>query len=500
MQRRIFAVDWVHYFLTAILSFRMSSKSLTRKHFSFLIGSFFGLIFLAQTHWILSLLASDKLDTPRVCAETTDPIDAVYTWVNGSDPIFLKSLKQYRPEVHEKEYEDFDQLRFSLRSIEQFAPWIRHVFIVTNGQVPNWLNLEFDRVSIISHADIYPDNSHLPTFSSPSIEAHLHRIPNISDKFIYLNDDFSFINTVCPEDYFDESEGFKIYLFNDILSGHPSNQAIFGLTCPGKCLSLADNGECDEDCNLLACRYDDGDCDGRVSNQHDYKNPREYELFYPSIDFTNILLETKLKLHNRWRKWVPHYPFMISKSIMTELQMKIGRFYNQTSGHRFRAKNDVQYAFMYSHYVIENEDIKSTIYNGKKFGTYIPVTNFENALKNYLSPSFFFPFSQKYLWLCNNAGTSPQDSNDQKIRNQVLNWYHSIYPSISSFEMKEKTPEYQEGVTIQVKSERNWLWTIWGIQFIVLIVIPVCLWKLSQIICNCRDSQRKYKTYKALKT
>ena len=60
-----------------------------------------------------------------------------------------------------------------------------------------------------------------------------------------------------------------------------------------------ENGECDEDCNLLACRYDNGDCDGHENNPKDYKNSRADELFYPSIDFTNILLETKLKLHNR---------------------------------------------------------------------------------------------------------------------------------------------------------------------------------------------------------
>ena len=94
-----------------------------------------------------------------------------------------------------------------------------------------------------------------------------------------------------------------------------------------------------------------------------------------------------------------------------------GRFYNQTSGHRFRAKNDIQYAFLYSHYVIENDLIKSTVYDGKKFGAYIPAVS---AMKNYLQPSFLFPYSQKYLWLCNQAGSgsSPQDSNYQKIRNQ----------------------------------------------------------------------------------
>ena len=92
-------------------------------------------------------------------------------------------------------------------------------------------------------------------------KTHLHRIPNLSEKFIYFNakvpdndlgtdsekgialvffylnlstDDFSFINPVCPEDYFDESDGFKVYLFNGLTAGHPSSQAIFDLTCPAK--------------------------------------------------------------------------------------------------------------------------------------------------------------------------------------------------------------------------------------------------------------------------
>ena len=79
-----------------------------------------------------------------------------------------------------KYFLDFDQLRFSLRSIEMYAPWIRHVFIVTNGQVPDWLDLDNnDDVTVVTHAEIYQNSSHLPTFASPSIEVHLHRIPNL---------------------------------------------------------------------------------------------------------------------------------------------------------------------------------------------------------------------------------------------------------------------------------------------------------------------------------
>ena len=94
------------------------------------------------------------------------------------------------------------------------------------------------------------------------------------------------------------------------------------------------------------------------------------------------------------------------------------RFYNQTSGHRFRAKNDVQYAFAYNHYVIENDFIKSTVFDEKSYGAYIPSVNFEDSLKNYLQPKFFFPFYQKFLWICMQAGTSPENPNGEAIRNQ----------------------------------------------------------------------------------
>lgn len=54
-------------------------------------------------------------------------------------------------DISASRFEDNEELRYSLRSVERFAPWIRHVYIVTNGQLPYWLNLESPRVSIITH-------------------------------------------------------------------------------------------------------------------------------------------------------------------------------------------------------------------------------------------------------------------------------------------------------------------------------------------------------------
>ena len=48
-------------------------------------------------------------------------------------------------------FEDNEELRYSLRSLEQYAPWVRRIFIVTNGQIPYWLNLDNPRVSIVTH-------------------------------------------------------------------------------------------------------------------------------------------------------------------------------------------------------------------------------------------------------------------------------------------------------------------------------------------------------------
>lgn len=87
-------------------------------------------------------------------------------------------------------YRDNMELKYSLRSIVKNAPWIRRVYLVTDNQIPYWLNLNNgDKLRIISHSDIFQNKSHLPVFSSPAIESQLHRIPGLSRRFIYFNDD-----------------------------------------------------------------------------------------------------------------------------------------------------------------------------------------------------------------------------------------------------------------------------------------------------------------------
>ncbi|XP_018363919.1 PREDICTED: N-acetylglucosamine-1-phosphotransferase subunits alpha/beta isoform X3 [Trachymyrmex cornetzi] len=185
------------------------------------------------------------------------PIDVVYTWVNGSDPMFLESLQKHVSIVDlgtvTSRFSDKDELRYSLRSLEMYAPWVRHVYIVTNGQIPSWLDMDNPRMTLVTHEDIFLNKSDLPTFSSPAIESHIHRclemIPGVSDKFLYFNDDVMLGAEIWPEDFVTQAGGQKIYLAWWV----PDCSEI----CPW---AWVGDGSCDYACNTTLCEFDGGDC------------------------------------------------------------------------------------------------------------------------------------------------------------------------------------------------------------------------------------------------
>ena len=96
-------------------------------------------------------------------------------------------------------FRSHDELKYSLRSLERFAPWVRTVHIVTNGQIPPWLRADHPRIHLVTHAEIFENPGFLPTFNSFAIEGNLHRIPGLADHFVYFNDDI-FIGAALPLD------------------------------------------------------------------------------------------------------------------------------------------------------------------------------------------------------------------------------------------------------------------------------------------------------------
>lgn len=132
-------------------------------------------------------------------------IDFVVTWLNSSDRKWQKQFAYYKDNNTDRteaaRFRDMDIFRYWFRAVEQYAPWVNKVFLVTNGVFPEWINEEHPKLVLVKHSDYIPEK-YLPTFNSFTIEAFLHRIKGLSEQFVYFNDDFFLNAPVSPENYF----------------------------------------------------------------------------------------------------------------------------------------------------------------------------------------------------------------------------------------------------------------------------------------------------------
>jgi len=139
------------------------------------------------------------------------PIDLVYMWVDGNDPEWQAKRNKYvggsgnqsQEVVGVARWRDNEELRYSLRSVEKYASWINHIYIITDGQRPQWLDTSHPKITIIDHTEIMPEEA-LPTFNSQAIESCLHKIEGLSEHFIVGNDDTMFTLQTTPATFFNE--------------------------------------------------------------------------------------------------------------------------------------------------------------------------------------------------------------------------------------------------------------------------------------------------------
>jgi hypothetical protein len=154
-------------------------------------------------------------------------VDMVFTYVNGYDPEFIKLKNNYINDKNKKNNPDIrskgiDEIIYSINSVIKFIPWIRKIFIVTNNQIPPIdKNLITSGKVIIIDQNTIIESKYLPTFNSDVIESYLHNIPDLSDIFLYNNDDMMHSQYVNRQDIYEVTNNnirFKIrnnYVYNN---------------------------------------------------------------------------------------------------------------------------------------------------------------------------------------------------------------------------------------------------------------------------------------------
>lgn len=275
-------------------------------------------------------------------------IDVVIPWVDPTDKEwqasknkFLKDLNSDKVDNSENRFRDWDNFKYVFRGIDKFMPWVHKIYLITCGQVPDWMNKEADdRLVIVNHSDYIP-KEYLPTFSSHPIELNLHRIKELSEHFIYLNDDYFVINETSPEDFF--VDGLPCdYALEDPIT--PDHKDIF-------------NNILINNMVLLNSHYD------RRTVLKEQKKK-----FYSMCDkkaFVTNMCFRPLKRNHFFGLHYSHLASNILKSTIEQVWTENREILEATSSHKFRNADDVnQFIFKNEQYVTG----KFHPYNINRFG------------------------------------------------------------------------------------------------------------------------------------
>jgi hypothetical protein len=140
--------------------------------------------------------------------DITFDIDMVFSWVDGNDPEFRarRAAAMANHIVGEGDDADarirhIDELKYALRSVHAFAPWLRRIFIATDSPVPQWL-APHPKITIVRAEEHFTDLSALPVYNSHAVETQLHHIPGLAEHFLYSNDDMFFGRPLSPTMFF----------------------------------------------------------------------------------------------------------------------------------------------------------------------------------------------------------------------------------------------------------------------------------------------------------
>lgn len=327
----------------------------------------------------------------------SEKIDIVIPWVDGNDLEWQKEKNEYdlsyKGDKSVNRYRDWDMLQYVFRGIEKNLPWIRKVHFVTWGHVPSWLNEEYEKLNIVRHEDYIP-KEYLPTFSSHPIELNMHRIKNLSEKFIYSNDDCFFVAPMEETNFFE--------------NGLPKDSALMNIHQFKK-------GGIDHiiasDLEVINANFD---------KRKVIKNNRSkfYSLkygkgllknlyFYPCGSFVGFELK--------------HTPQAYLKSTLQEVWSKEYEVLDKTSKNKFRSPTDVnQYLFRYWQ-IASGKFIPEESSKGKFFSIGKDDQNIKKSIE-----------SHSYKMICLSDDDVNIDFETEKSK--ICGWLNTLFPEKSKFE------------------------------------------------------------------
>ncbi|MGI6573922.1 MAG: Stealth CR1 domain-containing protein [Fermentimonas sp.] len=328
-------------------------------------------------------------------------IDFVITWVDMDDPKWKADFAKYsgkidntKNEVSEARFRDHGFLKYWFRGVEKFAPWVRKVHFVTCDQKPEWLNASHPKLQLVNHTDYIPEKF-LPVFNSSLIEIYLHKIPDLTDQFVYFNDDFFIINHLPQERFFRDG------LPNDIAAFRYNS----GLGLWAKCLK--------NNIRIINGRFDKREV---LKRDHD-------KWFHPSYGKKSRLTRL-LKPYGKFVTLItPHNAQPYLKSTFEEVWEYAGDRLTAVSENRFRSPDD------YTQELFRTWQICRSHFN--PYNTYQDTKMFPLLLRS--KQAIKALYDQSYKLVCLNDNQHICDY--ERVMTGIEQAFETILPEKSAFEL-----------------------------------------------------------------
>lgn len=327
-------------------------------------------------------------------------IDFVILWVDGSDPLWLKEKQQYSPVKEDysssaNRFRDWDNLQFLFRGIEKFAPFVRNVFFITWGHLPKWMNTNHPKLKIINHKDYIPERF-LPTFNSNTIELNLHRLNELSNQFVLLNDDTFLLRPTKESDFF--------------INGVPRDEFALNPVIPmGEKFRIAHTNV--NNVGIINQHFNKKECFKKYRNKY-------INRLYGKDNIRTMLLkpwDCFLGFKNH------HLPISHLKSTFSHLWEIEETALDATCVNKFRGYNDL------NHWLMRywNLCTGNFIPRSSSFGKYFNITNQNEKIIQYIT-------EQKGSVICINDMST--DIDYVRIKKELINAFSVILPDKSKFE------------------------------------------------------------------
>lgn len=329
------------------------------------------------------------------------PIDFVVTWVDMNDERWKKNFHQFsktdstiKNGVSDARFRDYGFLKYWFRGVDKYASWVNKIYFVTDNQRPEWLNIENPKIEIVNHSDFIP-KQYLPTFNSVVIERYIHKIPGLSEHFVYFNDDFYIIKPTEKKRFFQNGLPCDIAVFQY----NPSWSQYY--------VTLKNN------IKIINQKFD----------------KKEVLAKFPDKWFTEEY-GTKIRANKLWR----YYPKFITlrthhnaqpflKSTFEEVWDFAGKELSLTSINRFRAIDDLTPELFRTWQICRGN---FTPYNTYKDTKMFPLLiKWRQAIKAI--------YNQEFNLICLNDNIHIK--NYDQVMNEIAAAFQHIFPEKSSFEL-----------------------------------------------------------------